>query len=634
MTDTFTGNAGYPGIQAMEACEFTDLIGIAPASATIEMYPQFGVPSANGDLVFSYRGTDGTSFAITIRNMHFDLASFVRNSGGQVIRCRLLDERWKWRFGSISGRYNIKFVRCYDAAFTSGAASQFVDPDHEKTPQQLALLCTKAMGYADSDWDVSRLPNDARPEINWDASNPAKALADLADTLGCVIVPVRSTGKWKLSVKGEDDNGGQGALPDNFPYLDPLDGVDPAEKPDYVEILTAQQLFEMRIALEAVAQDMDQDYSTLGQMSYAPYRFAVTDDSSTAFASSDPEFWDISTTRQLQPDQSLISPREMAMRTIFRTYKVKGSSVEIIASGPNLNINIPGLPDPVSIRQLVLTDNRVQPFLIPNSTSVQPLKAYVEGTWWSDLNPADDGNYPAGSRIDLAARAATSDGDADDSVSFSIQSAEDCRFTLITFSRQIVKTKTVTDPATGLQFESYMIPADLFLHTAVKVRDPKTFQLMRKSVKRWIGSGPAPAAGQTGNYTTLSVIKNDIQAWVRGVYTSAGDLTQTIDNDDAVNTRANFYIDQIVRTMETVNNSTRTYTGIFPIDMNGALISVSWKIGKGGADTIASLNTEHDFENPSYENRRARDARKGESNEKAVKDEIRTELSLQGLAVQ
>lgn len=639
---TAFANASYPGVNAIESVEFTDLVGPAAASATLMIYPQDGLPAEDGDLVLGYTDQNGAFYSVTIANMHFDLASFVANEGGRTIRMRLLDERWQWKFGSISGRYNIKFVKCYTSAFPQGAATEFVDPDHEKTPQQLALLLIEAMGYADADWDISRLPNDSRPETNWDYANPAQELQRLCDDLGCIIVPVRSTGTWKISVAGVDDNGGAGQLPDQYPYVDPLVGVDPAESPDIIEILTAQQLFEARIPLEAVGMEMDQTYRLLYELSYAPFPNYTLDNSliSAAFAFSDSRFSSLSATRQLLTDQSLASPRDMAIRSIYTTYKVKGATFALHEPSSFYNVNyntiaIPGLDKQVPIAQIILTENRVQAYLIPDgSTVVQPLKAYVEGIWWSDVRSFDNENYPAGSRIDLAARAKTSDGDSDDAISFSIQAAEDARFSLITFSRQITQSHQVTDQVTGSVFTSTRVPAYLYLHTAVKIRDKNTWQPMRYSVKQWVGDGPAPSDWQTGDYLTLSVIKNDIQAWTMGQYSTSGSLTGTVNNfSSEVTPRAQFYINQIMKTYQTVGSATRTYTGIFPIDMDGALRQVSWTLSKSGFDTRASLNTEHDFEKPSYEGRRAQVARRNTANRDAAAAQIADELNAVGVVV-
>jgi len=624
------GNAVYPGINAMDSFEFTDLAGISPAVATMNIFPQYGLPLADGDIVLTY--SDGSnSYTITLANMHVDAASFVRGQGGQIVRVRFLDERWKWAFGAISGRYNIKLVKCYDAAFAQGAATEFVDPDHEKTPQQLAKLLYAAMGYADSQWDVTVLQSgtrgNARPETDWDYSNPAQELAKLCDDLGCRIVPVRSTGTWKVVILGEGPE-----LPDNYPYQDPAEGIDPVEAPLWLRIVTAPILCGSRLALEAVGKDLDQHYDLLGNLSYVPI---LTDNAGLTrqtFDYSDLTFTDISNIRQQQPDESLISPRECAVQSVLKTFKIKYATAAI-ESPDSEDASIPGIDDRIQIKQLILTDTRVEPFIVAGSTTAQSLPAFVEGVFCSNLKPIDSVNYPLGSRIDLAAKSEAFKDDVDDTFGFSIQKSEDARFTLITFNRPAFQIGTLPQlQGVAGTFLSQMIPATLFLHTAVQVRDRVTWQPMRDWRTRYIGTGPEPTSGPDAvGARVLAIIKSDIQPWFRGIYQLDGTLTDTLDNEEAVTNQCNYYLDAIQATFETVDNATRTYNGLFPIDMSGTIQQVTYIIGPGGSDTIASKNTEHDFDIPGYAARRARDSRKGQVLKEIRSQEIINDLRSKGL---
>jgi hypothetical protein len=52
---------------------------------------------------------------------------------------------------------------------------------------------------------------------------------------------------------------------------------------------------------------------------------------------------------------------------------------------------------------------------------------------------------------------------------------------------------------------------------------------------------------------------------------------------------------------------TRQYPGIIPIDCDGAIQQVSWRIGPGGPTTIASMNCEHSDYVPDLPARRLRE---------------------------
>lgn len=620
MAEAF-GSLEYPGIASVVDFEFTDLAGISPAIARITIHPQDEVPQLEGDLILKYQDAFETDYYITIPNMHIDAANFTRNSGGQIVMLRMFDERWQWQFGHISGRYNTRFVKCYDAAFPEGFANQFVDPQHEKNPQELALLCIDAMGYSEDDWDVSALPLEARPEINWDRANPAQELNKLCNDFGCRIVPIRSEEAWQICVTGEGAE-----LPDDWPYQDPGDGVDPAEKPGYLRIYTAPILYETRLPLEHVGQDMDFWYTTLPKLSYNPTPGPQIGQGASGFESCGPEFVGyLSGIRQELPDQTLVSPAEMAMRSVNRYSKIRGATDEIANPQRPQTIYVPGYGS-AFIQQVVLTDNRVQPYIVTGATSAMPLRAYIEGTFWVESTPNGDQNYPLGSRIDLAAKADVFKENYDKTASFVIQNADDARYALISFSTRMVQKKTVT--LNNLTFDSYYAPADLYLHTAIKVKDPTTWQVKRDYRDRWVGDGPEP--DDPSETTVMAVIKDDIQPWYRGIYDPDGTLTLTTDNSDLVTKQCNYYLDALQKTMETVDTSWRTYQGWFPIDLDGQIQQVTWRMSNGGFDTIASKNSEHRFEIPTYEQRRARDARRSPENKEALAREIERELKQQG----
>ena len=284
------GLVSFPGIVAWEDFQFTDLSGISPAAATMQVYPQAHPPALQGDIVLTYDGA-----TIRIRNCIVDAASYQRNSGGQIVWVRFLDERWRWAFYSITGRYNIKLP------------NDDIDPVREKTPRELATLCFEAMEVAN--FDVSALPNDARPEVDWESVVAAQELARLCDDLGCRIVPRRSDGAWVVCVTGVG-----APMPDNgWPYQDAGEGIDPKESPDVLAIVTAPVLYQCALKLEPVGKDIDLSWRTLDQLSYR-----LSDTSSYGFGTDWEQQSNISATRQRQPDGTLLSPQELALQTVWK----------------------------------------------------------------------------------------------------------------------------------------------------------------------------------------------------------------------------------------------------------------------------------------------------------------------------
>ena len=609
MTDALQGRFSYPGIEQWEDVDFTDISGISPAMCTVNVYPQEGYPLADGDIVFTYG-----SNSITIKNCHLDSARFVRNVGGQLVQVSMMDERWRWKFGTISGRYNFKNVKAYDAAFISRTSVGFVDPRHEKKPRELASLLIEAMGYADSDWDLTRLPNDARPEVNWTEANPAQELLHLADQFGLRIVPVRSTGRWALVVMGEGNN-----LPTDLPCTpDVSQGFDPADIPDWIRIVTAPTLYEARLGLSPVARDIDGIWKTYDHLSYSPIPGSLD-----PFVGTDKQFIAISDQRQLQQDGSLVSPRELAVQTVFKNFVLRRSP----AGFSNQNFVIPGLSDPVTADRIILSDKLVRPWVDPNDQSVHERPAFVEGTFWTTIK-GTTGNWPLGARLDRPSLQYASPSQVDDIVSVSLSINEDSRWSMVTLSDHV--TKSIKSGAPSGDDTVTSVP-DLYLHCTCQIRDSDTWAVNRYSVARWIGKGsPKGFADDTGA-VVWSIIKDDIQPYYRGVYATDGTLTSTIDNTTQVSTECNYYIDALVKTLESLTHETRTFIGLWPIDLDGKIQQVSYKINKSGCDTIASLNTEHDYEIPPYDARRQRDGRKNPENRQAVTRELVDQLLKAGL---
>ena len=155
-------NATFPGIQNIRAVEFALGHGISPSVGTIEMLPQDFAPEMGGTL----RMTDGFNF-VEFPDCRLD-APFGRwnPTGARTITVKVMDRRWRWQFGDIYGRYNFR-----------DTGNNLVI-NSEKTPQQLATLLLNAMN--ETGYDVSSLPNDTRPEVDWIGDNPAEQLNELA----------------------------------------------------------------------------------------------------------------------------------------------------------------------------------------------------------------------------------------------------------------------------------------------------------------------------------------------------------------------------------------------------------------------------------------------------------------------
>ena len=97
------GFAWFPGVNQVRGCWYTLAQGIAPGVATLELAPQLGFTPTVGPLEMSYSGRAITFPVCLVEGLFL---VFVGN--GQEWRMTLLVRRWKWRYGHISGRYNLR----------------------------------------------------------------------------------------------------------------------------------------------------------------------------------------------------------------------------------------------------------------------------------------------------------------------------------------------------------------------------------------------------------------------------------------------------------------------------------------------------------------------------------------------
>jgi len=206
--------------------------GISPSVCVLVIPPQGPDFAGFGQLEWVQGNT-----AVKFSSCRMDKIDPEWTSEGPIWRVTILDRRWRWRYGVIHGRYN---VRNPDGSVKDGSNGE---RNTEKTPQELAALCFDAMG--EGRYDVGDLPNDTRPEVLWDGAVPAQALQALCDQFGCRIVPQAAD---TFAIR----RAGVGA---DLPRMDVMEfhaGFDTAELPDQVGVQLGETLIEVHLPLEAV----------------------------------------------------------------------------------------------------------------------------------------------------------------------------------------------------------------------------------------------------------------------------------------------------------------------------------------------------------------------------------------------
>ena len=134
------GIAYFAGIQAFLSFNYTLTPGITPGLATLYIPPQPGRIFEVGPLLVSYGNTQ-----LVFPDCKVDRISVETDGEGHTVwGLSILDRRWKWAWGRISGYYNVR-------------RGETLVKETEKRPQELATLCLEAMG--ETGYDVSRMPD-------------------------------------------------------------------------------------------------------------------------------------------------------------------------------------------------------------------------------------------------------------------------------------------------------------------------------------------------------------------------------------------------------------------------------------------------------------------------------------------
>lgn len=611
---TAYGNIDYPGLGPVESLRFSDQAGISPAVVCIECYPGNQIPSPDGDLTLTYNNKK-----IVIRSCHLDSVDYDESGGGNLYYLRLLDERWKWQFSSVTLRANQRLP------------NNFVNPLFEVTPRQLAALCFERLGV--KNYDVMQLPNDDRPEVDWDQANAAQELAALCDKYGCRLVPRRSDGSWMICVTGEGEK-----LPTDLPYCSSGDGVNPREIPDYIKIVTAPFRVQMAVELEPtgkttglvwetidkVAADLaPASRSPFGNQTSSPYNFEPFDSTNIDYM------------RFTMPDGTKTSKFELAEQYVWKCFRVKDlepfgkyhTETSTSTRRPRVRenkatIDIPGYDKKVYRKQMILLNELVNVY-VDGYGEEHNRPAFAFGIWQSPKAP-NGMNAPFGSRIDAQAVNALQTS-LEDRRSFSIHSDPiDSDKTIVEFSHKMFM---VTNPEAAILRSgppAHYDFARLWVMCAVQIKSLQTFQPERFEFYYQIGTG-------TNKDFCHVVIKDDIKPWYiqdydmePGPWIDGGTipLGSLRDNAEEVIKQCKTYAESLAKSFETIVSKKMCYDGWFEIDMDGAIQQVSYRYSKRGFETIASYGSEHNYEQPSYWERRQREGRQNKFAHKQLINEI------------
>lgn len=241
---TLTPFFQYGSIKGVESASYSLSRGTAASVCTVTIPPDYALNFSPKPLVFS----DGVR---TVRLSNCIVSSVVPSIGADGYErwtVQILDRRWKWKSGQISGRYNIRH-------------GGLIRRDTQKTVQELAKLCLTAMG--EKNYDVKKMPNDTYPYIDWTLMTPNAALEQLCQIVNCHVCLNEQD---KVVIWPDGLGKDLPALPSSSQGITFDCGV----RPGVVNAVSAPAVWQLNFDLLAVGLDVDNKIKPVWELSYIP----------------------------------------------------------------------------------------------------------------------------------------------------------------------------------------------------------------------------------------------------------------------------------------------------------------------------------------------------------------------------
>lgn len=300
---SIAGRVSFGPIVGVDQVTLTRSRGIQPATIQLVVWELPVLPTGSTPLFLSDGNNQYVFPDCMLQSVEADF------SDGERYVITLLDYRWKWKFGEISGFYN-----------TVVAGS--IDPRTKKSPRELATLCLKEMGV--TKYNVDALPNKTRPEITWDLENPAVALETLCSSLGCVVCPAID-GSVNICEQGVGKT-----LP-NLIGGQVTDAIKAEPAPDMLYISADPTVWEVSLKLgRPVGVERDGSIKPIDELSYKPVN---------GWANEDPFMF----------SNVAIDDRKVALQSVWRYFEFE------------FPFNVPEFQDPVeNINQIFFEDSLLE----------------------------------------------------------------------------------------------------------------------------------------------------------------------------------------------------------------------------------------------------------------------------------
>lgn len=527
------GLATFPGIGQLLDASLNFGHGISPSTATLTIVPQAQLTTDTGTLAFTFGDT-----TIAFPDCKIDRGTLERNSRGEIWRLSILDRRWKWRFGAISGTYN---AYRDDSSLRRGERGA---TNTERTMRQLAELCLLAMG--ETRFDVSALPNEPRPSVEWDVDVPAEMLAALCDQCACRVV-------LTLDDRVVIHRAGVGAQLSSAGALEFSALVNPPELPDALAVVCGASRYQVDFALEAVGVEPSDSQAgdviqALDLLSYRP---------AGGWSRADLPYF----------HQVNAAARALAQRSVFRYYRIQSP------------VFIPGYTTvaggTVRLEQILPIEDE-QVTLGGENGQLSNKPAAVFGIWHA-------GRGDVANTAEHLIPAPDIEPQQGQPQCYSSPFTIDAARGLVIFEEPVYRNLHASATGGG-GFEIEVGPAQLVLRAACSIRDSTTLESVRYVRIRPLGS----AAGETVRY-----LKHEELALTHVPRYSPDYALQGVDSNlSAINQAADGWLDAAQLEYVATAPQTVRYAGLVPVELDGAIEHVGFHVGQGGATTTATRQAE------------------------------------------
>lgn len=540
------GIAKFPGLNEIRSADFTfSGHGTTPSSCVIEVVPQATPPATVGTLRFQFGST-----VIEWGKCLLDIASFSRNASGLVWKLRILDRRWQWREKTVTGSYNLR------------NQDETIDTTTEKTPHQLAKILLDALGEVG--YDVTALPLAPRPMVQWEFASAAQELDSLCDMFGCRAV-MGLNGRVKICVLGVGAD-----LPDLPTTMDVSGSINPPEIPDILRVVFGPTRVQLVLTTEAVGLDTDKKTKPINDLTYKP---------AAGWGRADlGKFLGIANPAPTSAGRADESPRALALRTVFRWYRVDGvlgnTTIRFLKrllgtyfdfKFDRMNQLLPLLSDLVEVD--AVTKKNLEPF-------VQGTFALMDGRW-GQSNDWQHYKRPFSLIADKG---------------------------IVDFNDYVFKWTTAGAA-------SAYLPADIYLTCSVNIKHHTSM-----AVHRIIRDKTTGAASGMG---AKVLREEDVAGTVVVNYKANGEPDDTTTNISDINQEADYHLSAAMAEYQLKAAADQSYAGLVPIGCDGAIQQVTYTVQQGaGCTTRASRNNEYHLYRPNYKQRR--DVRQVQANNIAL----------------